>query len=354
MSESTDNTVNVVVVGYGLAGRVFHACLIRLAGALNLYGVVARRAEVRAEAQQREGCKTFATLDHALADDAVDVIVLATPSDQHAEQAVAALSAGKHVVADKPMATTQADAERMVVAAKQSGRMLSVFHNRRWDGDFLTARDLVQREALGRLQLVEVTWQRPVRAKGWRATVEQGGGRLNDLGSHLIDQALTMMGGPPETVYARIDGSEETVEDVALVTLGFPDGVTYTIDTCSPVRLPSKPRWHLMGTAGNAVQYGEDPQEAAMHAGDIDAAAVPPERFFHVRIDDEPEQTIPLIPGRWRTYYENIAETLLQGAAPAVTADSAAQTVTILEAARQSAAADEVVRLSEPSRRTSG
>jgi len=344
LSRTLPESVNVVVVGYGLAGRYFHAYLIGKVPDLTLYGVVARRAEVRAEIEQREGCKTFASLEAALSDEAVDLIVLATPTRDHAGQAVQALDAGKHVVTDKPMATTHADAERMVAASQRTGRMLSVFHNRRWDGDYLTVKDLVERNALGRLKLVEATWRRPIRTKSWRGTVEAGGGRLNDLGSHLIDQALCLIGGLPETVYARIDGDDKTVEDVSLVTLGFAGGVTYVIDTTSPVLLSVKPRWFLMGTDGCVAQFGEDPQEAAMRAGDIDAAVFPPERFVRIRTADQAESILPTIPGRWRNYYENIADVLLRGAPLAVTADSAADVIAVIDAARRSAATGEVVR----------
>ena len=338
--------VNVVLVGYGLSCRCFHLPLLRLVPDLRLHGVVARRGDVRGQAVAREACRAFPSLEAALAEKSVDLVVLATPSGLHAEQAIAALEAGKHVIVDKPMAATTADADRMIAAARRADRMLSVYHNRRWDGDFVAVRELVGREAVGPLRLVEVAWQRPNRAQGWRGTVEAGGGRLLDLGPHLVDQALQLIDAPLETVYARIDGDASTVEDVALITLGFAGGVTYVIDVCSPVNLPVKPRWFLMGRDGCAVKFGEDPQEVALRDGHLNVAPVPPEEFFRLRRAEGAEESIPVHAGKWQGFYENIADVLLRDRPLTVTAEAGRQCIAVLDAARKSAATGEVVRLS--------
>ena len=134
--------IRTVVVGHGLAGRAFHCPLIRRQPGLELHGIVARDPTVRAEAVALWGheVRGYADLDEALADPAVDLVVIATPHDSHAELAVRALDAGKHCVVDKVMALTTADADRMIAARDRSGCMLSVFHNRRWDWDFLTVK----------------------------------------------------------------------------------------------------------------------------------------------------------------------------------------------------------------------
>src|SRR3954447_854060 len=142
--------VRTVVVGYGLAGRAFHCPLIRRQPGLQLYGIVARDPSVRGDATATWGARGFSSLDQALADDEVRLVVIATPHDSHADLTVRALEAGKDVVVDKVMALTTAEADRMVAARDASGRMLSVFHNRRWDWDYLTLKAALERGAIGR------------------------------------------------------------------------------------------------------------------------------------------------------------------------------------------------------------
>src|SRR5262249_35703696 len=132
-----------VVVGHGLAGRAFHCPLIRRQSEMNLHGVVARDPKVRAEAAELWGVRVYASLDEALADDAARLVVIATPHNTHAEIAIRALEAGKDVVVDKVMSLTTVEADAMIAARDRSGRMLSVFHNRRWDWDFATIKELL-------------------------------------------------------------------------------------------------------------------------------------------------------------------------------------------------------------------
>src|SRR3954454_19246807 len=149
--------INVVVVGHGLAGRSFHGPLIRRQPGLRLRGIVARDSRVRDEAVTLwgGGVRGFGVLDDALADPATELVVIATPHDTHAELAVRTLEAGKHCVVDKVMALSTAEADRMMAARDASGRMLSVFHNRRWDWDFLTVQSVLASGSIGRLLIVE-------------------------------------------------------------------------------------------------------------------------------------------------------------------------------------------------------
>ncbi len=149
--------INVVVVGHGLAGRAFHCPLISRQPDLKLHGIVARDADTRSQALALwgQGVRGYADLELALADPEVELIVIATPHDSHADLAVLALDAGKHCVVDKVMALTTADADRMIAARDRSRRMLSVFHNRRWDWDYLTVKELLAEGIIGRPILFE-------------------------------------------------------------------------------------------------------------------------------------------------------------------------------------------------------
>ena len=187
---------NVVVIGYGFAGRCFHAYLVGLADGLNLYGIATSRSEARDQIQRDLGVKTFRHFDEVLADPAVDLVVLATPNDLHAPHAIQAMAAGKHVVTDKPMCLSMAEADQMIAASQKHDRLLSVFQNRRWDGDFLAVKDALAQGLLGDPFLLEMFWGQYGPPRGWRSIARHGGGKFFDLGAHLVDQALQLIDAP--------------------------------------------------------------------------------------------------------------------------------------------------------------
>jgi scyllo-inositol 2-dehydrogenase (NADP+) len=343
---------NVVVVGYGYAGRYFHAPLIASTPGLHLYGVVSGRAEVREEIRQRYGVKTFVRFDQALADAQVDMLVLATPNDLHAPLAIAAMRAGKHVVTDKPMCVNLAEADAMLAASRQYDRLLSVFHNRRWDGDFLTLSEMVAQGLLGNLFVVETAWLQATPPRGWSSERRRGGGKLLDLGSHLIDQAMALVASPMTRVYARLHSDiwPTDVEDHAHCILTFASGVDVHVTTSSAAHAQVR-RWRLMGSKGMVVKEGFDPQEQALLAGDIATAAEAPEQYarLYSRVAGESAETVaPTLPGRWRAYYDNIADVLQHGAALAVTPESSRAVMAVIEAARESARSGQAVAVDAP------
>ncbi len=338
----------VVVVGYGYAGRCFHAYLVGLASQLELYGVVTSRPEARAQIQSQLGVKTFAHFAEVLADPAVDLVVLATPNDVHAPQAIQALEAGKHVVTDKPMCLSTAEADAMIAASRRTGKLLSVFQNRRWDGDFLTVRKVMEEGLLGEVFSMELCWAQYGVPRGWRSQHQHGGGKFMDLGAHLLDQALQLVPGPVERVYARFfnRGWETDVEDHALCLLSFANGVEVQISTSSLARRP-RPRWYVMGTKGTLVKEGLDPQERAMVSGQIDAAREEPAHYPRLWIESAgrpAELVLETLPGRWRSFYENIAGAISDPAKLAVTPESVRRVMALIEAARASAASGQAVR----------
>lgn len=337
---------NVVVVGYGYAGRCFHAYLVGLAAGLHLYGIVTSREQARSQIQSR--LKTFAHFEEALADPAVDLVVLATPNDLHAPQAIRALEAGKHVVTDKPMCLGIAQADAMIAASRRSGKLLSVFQNRRWDGDFLTVRRVLEEGLLGRVFSIEMCWAQYGAPRTWRGQKQHGGGKFIDLGAHLIDQALQLVPAPVTRVYARFSSGfwPTDVEDHALCTLSFANGVEAQLTTSSLARRP-KPRWYVLGTQGALVKEGVDPQERAMVGGDIDAAREEPAHHprLWVELAGRPaEVVLEPVPGRWRSFYENIAEALQTPEKLAVKPESVRRVMAVIEAAGLSAASGEAIR----------
>jgi scyllo-inositol 2-dehydrogenase (NADP+) len=339
--------IETVVVGHGLAGRAFHGPLVRRQPDLHLYGFVARDPAVRAEAVGRWGVRGFAGLDEALDDPAVQLVVIATPHDSRAALAIRALEAGKHCVVDKVMALSTAEAEGMIAARDASGRMLSVFHNRRWDWDFLTLQQVLTEGRLGRPLLFESAVCRYAPPRAWRGQARAAGTILHDWGAHLVDQALRLGLGPCRRVSAWLIPAPWPGVDSGghgRIALEF-DGVLFQLETSRVARL-DRPRWWAVGTDGGFIKYGVDPQEDALRAGDIDQAAESPAHRARLVVGDGPAQRsedVETVRGHWDAYYANIASHLLRGAPLAVTAEQGREVVRVLDAAVQSAATHEIV-----------
>jgi len=342
------STPRAVVIGYGFAGRCFHSYLIGITPGLTLHGIASRDAATRERIVRERGCRTYESFAQVLADPEVDLVVLATPNSTHAELAVQALRAGKHVVSDKVMCLTLAECDRMIAAARESGRLLSVFQNRRWDGDYLTLRQLIAAGALGDVRWIEMAWQGFGAWGGWRGEAVMGGGKLYDLGAHLIDQLCLLFPQAITSVYCRMhhDLPVTDTESQALVVIGFDGGGTAICD-CSSLAAISKPRFHVFGTGGTFLKYGVDPQEANMIAGNIDAAVEDPQTYGRLH-DGSSERIVPTLPGRWRSYYENIAEVLTNGAEPRVKLPEVRRAIAVLDAAFQSARTGQVVPMEIP------
>ena len=307
--------IATVVVGYGLAGRAFHCPLIRRQRNLRLHGIVARDPQVRAEARAHLGddVRTYAHLDDALADPDVQLVVIATPHDSHAELCQRTLDASRHCVVDKVMALSASEADAMIAARDRSGCLLSVFHNRRWDWDFQTVRDILATGGLGRPLIIESSVCRDAPPRGWRGSVSSAGTILHDWGAHLIDQALQLGLGPCRRLTAWLTpGNWEGVDSWGhgRIVLEF-DEVLYQVESSRICRL-DRPRWWIIGTRCAFVKYGIDPQEAALRGGDVDSASEPPEHqgVMHGPLPDGTpgHWTVPTIHGHWDSYYHNIAD----------------------------------------------
>jgi scyllo-inositol 2-dehydrogenase (NADP+) len=331
--------IRTVVVGHGLAGRHFHAPLIRRQPGMALHGVVARDPAARAEAVATwGGIVGYPDLDAALADPDVDLVVLATPHDLHPAQAVATLRAGKACVVDKVMALSTGEADAMIAARDASGKMLSVFHNRRWDWDFLTLRRTLAAGEIGRPLLVESSVCRFSAPRTWRGRAASAGTILHDWGAHLVDQALGLGLGPCRRVGAWLtEGVWEGVDSGGhgRIVMEF-DGTLVQAETSRVCRI-DRPRWWVVGSDGGFVKYGLDPQEDALRAGDLDAAREPEALRAIVRRPDASgavvEDRVAPVRGSWDAYYASVVAHLTEGTPLAVTAESAREVVRVLDAA---------------------
>lgn len=339
--------LRVGLLGYGVAGRVFHAPLIAATPGLRLHAVVTRDPQRREQVRHDHP-------DARLVDDpdllwrradALDLVVVATPNRQHVPMARAAVAAGLPVVVDKPLAATATEGRELVAEAQRRGVPLTVFQNRRWDGDFLTARRLVTGGALGAVTRFESRFERwrPAIKPGWRerGTADEAGGVLYDLGAHLIDQAVQLF-GPVRSVYAEVDRRRPgaQVDDDAFVALTHTGGVrSHLWMTALAAQLG--PRLRILGYRAAYTTWGLDVQEAALRDGARPGTAgwgtVPPERYGRLGVDGD-LRPVPTEPGRYQSFYAEVAASLRDGTPMPVDPLDAVDTVELIELAHRSAA----------------
>ncbi|MFF4652712.1 Gfo/Idh/MocA family oxidoreductase [Streptomyces sp. NPDC001380] len=343
------------LVGFGVAGSAFHAPLIATTPGLRLDAVVTSSPERREQLRREHpGARAVEAPEELLADpSALDLVVIASPNRTHVPLARAALEAGLPVVVDKPLAGTAAEAAALVGLAEERGLMLTVFQNRRWDGDLLTVRRLLEAGALGSVRRFESRFERwrPQIKEGWRELADPAevGGTLYDLGSHLVDQALTLF-GPATAVYAEVDVRRPgaAVDDDAFVALTHASGVRSHLWT-SATAAQLGPRLRVLGDHAGYTKHGLDPQEADLRAGRRPGDGRPwgaePESAYGVLGTPDDSAPLPTEPGDYPAFYRGVAAALRDGAAPPVDPRDAVAVLAVLEAARRSAAAGTTVHL---------
>ena len=347
--------IGVAVIGFGLAGQVFHAPFVSAVPGLKLEAIVQRKGDTAGKAYPSS--RILRSVEEALKDAAVQLVVVGTPNETHFALAKQALLAGKHVVIDKPFATTSSEAKELKKLAEKQGVVLAPFHNRRWDGDFLTVRRLLAEEAVGRLVTYESHFDRfrPLpRENTWKEGANAANGLLMDLGPHLVDQALALFGAPAGiTASVRKDRDKTDIEDAFDITLeyrGYAGHGLRAYCRSSMLACDAAPRFLLHGIKGSFKKYGLDPQEGALVGG----ARVP--RVGEGEWLAEPESqwgtltVAPVLadpgtltrtkvktePGDYRGYYANVRDAILGVAKLAVTPEDGYRTVRLLEMARES------------------
>lgn len=351
---SVEGSIRVALAGYGLAGRAFHAPLVEATEGLRLEAVVTNDPEKREElAREHPGARAVGDLREAL--EGVDLVVIASPNRFHVELAREAIDAGRHVVVDKPLAVTAAEARELAEAAATAGVVLSPFHNRRWDDDFLTITREVADGRLGDvLQLVSRfdRWRPQPKANAWRehGDPKDGGGLLLDLGTHLADQAIHLL-GPVTTVYAELDVTRPgvQVEDEVFLALTHASGARSHLHA-GVHAADGPPRFRVIGERGVLASSGLDPQEPQLRAGerpgDDGFGLRPPTAPAVVFHDGEHAHPVSMLPGTWIAFYEGLVTAIREpGAPPPVDVADAIAVLDLLEAARESARRGAVVSL---------
>ena len=360
-----EREIGVGVVGYGLGGRVFHAPVVSAVPGLRLVSIMQRSGDEAAKAYP--GVRIERSLDALLADKSIELVVVSTPNETHFALATHALEMGKHVVIDKPFAATSDEALKLGQFAKSKGLLAIPFHNRRWDGDFLTVKKLLKEAAVGRLVTFESHFDRfrPIpRENTWKEAENPANGMLFDLGPHLVDQVLALFGAPDAiTASVRADRDETAIEDAFDITLHYgSDGNSGSgkngkglLAHCrtSYLACDNAPRFLLHGTRGSFKKHGLDPQEPTLVGGAKVPVLGSPELWLQEKesawgkltvapVPSDPamlvEHQVKTEPGDYRGFYANVRDAILGTAPLAVTPEDGYRVVRLLEMARESSA----------------
>jgi scyllo-inositol 2-dehydrogenase (NADP+) len=344
--------VRVGLIGFGLAGQAFHAPMIRGIAGMELACVLERHTN---QAKQRyPDVRLARSLDEMLSDKSINLVAVATPNDSHFSYAKACLEADRHVVVDKPMTPTLAEAQQLVRLAQQRGRLLSVYQDRRWDGAFLTLKKLVETGELGTVVEYEARFDRfrlDAKPGAWREQADfPAAGVLWDLGPHLIDGALLLFGEPTALSASALRQRESSaVDDAFDVFMEYPR-LRVTLRARIIAYAPSH---HLLlhGTQGSFVKYGMDPQEEILrseHCPDgldwgKDWGLETEERWGTLTRVNEKPRKIPTERGDYRGFYANVRDAIENKAALDVTPEQFLRSTRALVLAHKSSRERRVV-----------
>ena len=336
--------IDVGVIGFGLAGRAFHAQVIRATPGLRLAAIVQRHGNEAAE--KYPDVRVVRSVQELLDIRDIRLVVIATPNDTHAPIARQCLEAGRDVVVDKPFATTLKEAEGLVELASESGRLITVYQNRRYDGDFQAIREIVADVTLGRIVRFETSYDRfrpDLKPGAWRERVGPGSGIFFDIAPHLIDHALLLFGLPGAvTADIRMERTVAVVDDSFDVMLHYSAGMRSVLRSTMLAVAP-RPRFVLHGTRGSFVKQTFDPQEINLRRGYVPESGPwggEPQEDWGVLTTMENDvvtkRSVPSATSDYRDYYANVRDAILGRARLAVTPEHALDVMRILEMAQES------------------
>jgi len=336
--------VKVGISGLGRSGWDIHANALEKCS--SMYSIVAVSdplEERRKEAVHRFGCKAYPDFKSLLEDEEVELVVVATPSHLHAPQAIEALKSGKNVVCEKPMATSLAEADEMIKTAKETGRILTVFHNKRYTPDFLKVREVVKSGKLGRIVLVKICLHSFGRRWDWQTLKKFGGGELNNNASHLIDQAIQLVGEEVEVLFCDLQRTLTLgdAEDHVKIILGAPGSTKIDIEVTHACAYPQN-YWLIMGTQGGLIGSGNsvkwkyfDPKD--LPPRQVETMPTPDRSYNWEEIPwKEEEWTLEKDAKRGEIlFYEELYKTLREGAPLSITPESVRKVMQIIEECRK-------------------
>jgi predicted dehydrogenase len=346
------NRIHVGLASFGMSGKVFHAPILAHHPGFELSKVVERKKnEAKDIYPDIVSVRSFKDL---LDDENIELIVVNTPDPTHFELAHKAIESGKHVVVEKPFTQTIGQGEDLLNFANRMKVMLSVFQNRRWDGDFLTVRKIVENQWLGRLVEFESNFMRYrnyIQPDTWKESLMQGIGITYNLGSHMIDQAVVLF-GMPEAVWADIDGlrSGSEIDDYYHIRLIYPN-IKVTLKASYLVR-EEGPRYTLHGVSGSFLKYGIDPQEEMLKRGGNPSApgwGKEPEQQWGILNTDVNgvhfRGKVETVAGNYAAYYDNIYDVIRNNGKPEVSAAEALNVIYLIESVMESSRSGHIVKI---------
>jgi scyllo-inositol 2-dehydrogenase (NADP+) len=327
--------INTALLSYGMSGEVFHAQLLSALPEFRL-GTVVQRSSNKAQIHYPD-VKVVRTPEEVFADSEIELVIVNTPNETHFDFTKSALDAGKHVVVEKPFTVDVDEARKLIDLAKQKNRMLSVFQNRRWDGDFLTVRNILQENLLGKVVEFEAHYDRfrnYIEANTWKEERRSGTGILYNLGSHMLDQVLVLF-GMPKYVDARIGVQRPggAVDDFYDIRLEYENHLA--IVKSSYLVKEEMPRYIIHGTEGSFVKYGIDPQEQDLkERNNIQRegwGTEPSDKWGKLNTLSGGVERVETIAGDYLAYYRNIAEVIRKGAELLVKPEEAMDCIRLIE-----------------------
>ena len=341
------------LIGFGLGGRVFHAPFISVTPGMELTAVVQRgpwKQPFPSASEQYPGVRIVGSVEELLAIEELDLIVISTPNESHFSLCHAALSAGKHVVIDKPITTSSEEARQLIDLAESKNLIFAPFQNRRFDADFRTVERILDSGRLGRLVTFRAHFDRfrpGIRPNTWKESGAPVNGLLFDLGPHLADQPLALFGKPDfVTGSVRTDRDNSAIEDAFDIRLDYPR-VTVHLSS-SMIAASASPRFLLHGTNGSFLKYGLDPQEPALLAGqrptvDGEWLCEPESAWGTLVLADSASggthsEVVPSETGDYRLFFANVRDAITGKAALTIPAIHGLRITRALELARQSSA----------------
>ena len=339
--------IRVGIIGFGLSGRVFHASLLRGHPGYEILAVSSsREQEVKAFLPHVE---VVGDPQLILRHPNLDLVINCAPNGFHYSYSATALEFGKHVVIEKPFVNSIAEGERLIEMAKQQKKVLSVFHNRRWDADFLTVKKLIKTGRLGEIKQFEShmdRWRPTARAERWREQPLEGSGLFYDLGPHLIDQTILLF-GTPDHIMADIQCQKNAgqIDDYfhAVLYYGKMRAILHSSSFAS-----TTPRFQIFGDRAEFTKYSVDPQEQQLRlevSPDAPSFGFEEEKLFGTLTNPEGTEIVESEKGRYRNYYDELYSALTLGDEPPVTAVDALRVMKIIELARQSSSEGRVVKI---------
>src|SRR5688572_13502348 len=337
------NPIKTALLSYGMSGEIFHAPLLAVNPGFDL-SVVMQRSSDKAK-QRYPHTKIVRSFKEVIEDEGVELVVINTPNDSHHAYATQALEAGKHVIVEKPFTVTTQEAEDLMALAKKKNKCLTVFQNRRWDGDFLTVKKIVENQWVGKIAEFELHYDRYrnyIEANTWKEEQGPGSGILYNLGSHMLDQVLVLF-GMPHAVDARVGVQRPNgkVEDFYDIRMHYSD--FQAIVKSSYLVREATPRYILHGTEGSFIKYGIDPQEQALKDGKIPGSAGwgNDGKDLWGKLNATVgglhwEGSVETIAGDYTQFYKNVHDSIRNGKPLAVMPEESRNVIKIIEACYQS------------------